>query len=177
MWCVASLGTFLRDVLAQRDESPETFSRRCIPPVSTALIYQIMSGKDNVKRSTFQAIAVALGMTTVELEIATGGGGEMTADEIEALTHYRRVPPEQRPAAKSMLWGLAIQPTQRRSIGRRDGGSMRRKATIRELQRPRANGPDLPEGSDYTVDRPPDSIVPGRAFGHGGALVPSIAGL
>jgi transcriptional regulator with XRE-family HTH domain len=67
---VATLGGFLRNELQRRDWSPEEFARRCDPPISTTLAYQILNGKDNVKRSTFGAIAAALDLTPVELMAA-----------------------------------------------------------------------------------------------------------
>jgi transcriptional regulator with XRE-family HTH domain len=76
MCYVATLGGFLRNELQRRDWSPEEFARRCDPPISTTLAYQILSGKDNVKRSTFGAIAAALGMTPVELMAASDDSTE-----------------------------------------------------------------------------------------------------
>ena len=176
-----ALANFLRDELHRRDWSPEEFARRCVPSISTSLAYQIIrDNKDNVRQSTFNAIAAAFGMTPSIFHAAIYGGQEaagLPPDELEMLHRYRRVEPEKRSTALDLLHALGVAATQRRSIGRQDGASTRRKATLRKLDERRSNGANGPETGDYTVGSLPDSLIPGLSFGRAIALVPSNATL
>jgi hypothetical protein len=148
---VPALASFLRNELHRRDWSPEEFARRCVPPISTSLAYQIIrDNKDNVRQSTFDAIAAAFGMTPSAFHAAIYGGREVTGlppDELEMLHHYRRVEPEKRSTALSLLHALGVEPTQRRAIGRQDAAAKRQKAADRKQAGRRPSGPDDDTGS------------------------------
>ena len=141
-----ALASFLRNELHRRDWSPEEFARRCVPPISTSLAYQIIrDNKDNVRQSTFDAIAAAFGMTPSAFHAAIYGGHEATGlppDELEMLHHYRQVEPEKRSTALSLLHALGVEPTQKRAIGRQDESAKRLRAAERKYKRPPPNGRD-----------------------------------
>ena len=137
MCCVATLGGFLRNELNRRDWSPEEFARRCVPPVSTTLVYQIMNGQDNVRRSTFGGIAWALGMTPAELHVAIGDGPPGEDPRRVALQALLRQASDETLNEIESFARWKVQPTQqRRSSGRRDASSSRDKAKRREIEQP-----------------------------------------
>jgi transcriptional regulator with XRE-family HTH domain len=96
--------------------------------------------------------------------------------EIEA--RWRAMDEQMREVAeRTTLAVFNVPPAQRRSIGRQDRTSNRRKATLRKLEERRANGQNGPETADYTVVSRPESIVPGSAFGRSNGLVASMPAL
>lgn len=145
MCYVATLGGFLKDELPRRGWSPEEFSRRCTPSVSTTLIYQIMNGKDNVKRTTFSAIAGALGMTPVELMVAIDGGAggpPGLSPKLALLNALLRHASDEEIEQVHDFARWKVQPAQRRAIGRQDESAKRLRAAERKHKRPPPNGRD-----------------------------------
>ena len=149
-----ALANFLRDELHRRDWSPEEFARRCVPPVSTSLAYQIIrDNKDNVRQSTFNSIAAAFGMTPTAFHAVIYSGQKISGqspDELDMLHHYRRVPPEERRTALRLVRALGDELAQRRPSARHDARSSRLKAKQRELE----------QGLDGPISGAEDSEAP-----------------
>jgi transcriptional regulator with XRE-family HTH domain len=163
MGYVATLGGFLRSELQRRDWSPEEFARRCDPPISTTLAYQILNGKDNVKRSTFGAIASALGLTPVELMAAIGddaGGVPDLSPKLALLNALLRHASDEELEQVHDFARWKVQPAQRRANPRLDETAKRLRAAERKLKSRPGGGDD--DGSN-------SSII--NASHHAGALV------
>jgi hypothetical protein len=86
----------------------EQFARRADLSLSNAYLI-VRDGKDNVRQTTFDNIAAALGLTSAELSIRIGkGNAEHNPDEVETLALFRQIEPEKRPCAIDLLRWLAL---------------------------------------------------------------------
>ena len=106
------LATFLIDQLAERHLVPETFAASV--GINPSGLYKFLRGDyAEPRQSTLEKIAVGLGYASAaDLLVASGqieAGHD--PDEAELVALFRQVPEQDRPAAKSMLRGLAVLPT------------------------------------------------------------------
>jgi transcriptional regulator with XRE-family HTH domain len=98
-------------------------------------IYQILRGQRarRLSADTLDAFARGLGLTPAEMAAGMGRGTSPSPEDIEWIALGRRVPADKVSAAKDMLRGLAVQPTQQRAKTRTDGPAKRYEQRQREL--------------------------------------------
>jgi transcriptional regulator with XRE-family HTH domain len=107
---VPALANFLNAERHRRGWSKKDFARAVEPfDISQSTAYLILSGSDNVRRDTLEALAYALGMTPAEMAVAMYDSGHLAAHQVAASTAIEQMPPEKRPIAIEMLWGLTAQ--------------------------------------------------------------------
>ena len=151
-WRVPALSAYLRNELHLREWSVEEFARRCVPPISTSLAYQITrDGRDNVRQSTFKAIAAAFGLSPSELHAHIGAGKSgvsgLPADEVELLAMYRRVAGEHRPTVRLLMRCLARRAgPERAAVLERANGDKRVQSLTAGLRRPPWESPAVASG-------------------------------
>ncbi len=91
---MSALQQFIAGELDRRRWTVPDFARRA--EISTSLAYQILDGKDNVRRTTFDKIAAAFGMTPAQLASAIGLGGALSPEHASVIAIYESVPKEKR---------------------------------------------------------------------------------
>lgn len=105
---MAALQKFIRDEIVRRQWTVPEFARRS--GISPSLAYQIIDGRDNVRRSTFESIASALGMTPAELATAIGSGDEpLTPREVQMVVAFRSLPEAEQSMLERFVQGLRLQ--------------------------------------------------------------------
>ena len=91
---MSALQQFVSDELDRRKWSVPEFARRA--EISTSLAYQIIDGKDNVRRNTFDKIASAFDLTPAQLADAIGRDGALSPEHASVIATYESIPKDKR---------------------------------------------------------------------------------
>src|SRR4051812_27820176 len=108
------LSNVIQSRLAYLEITKEQLAERS--GLGRSTIYSYASGtRTDLQASTLRKLAEGLDMTPAELVAEVNGipaNKDLSPDEVETVTLYRRVPPSQRDTARQVLRALGVAPAQ-----------------------------------------------------------------